>query len=74
METPEKSVTAPSFIVGIRRNEATLIVLAEWIRDQQDLDVIVLARFETARDAYDWRDEQQARCDEINRRHCATCE
>lgn len=74
MESTDTNIRPPSFIVCIRRNEATLLVLSEWIRDQQDLDVIVLARFEHAKDAYDYRDEQQARCDDINRRHCSTCE
>lgn len=65
-------VEAPNYLVGIRRNGSELVVVAEWVRG--DFDGVVLYRAYNANEAIEWRDEQQARCDEINRRHCESCE
>lgn len=73
METRGNTVRPDRFIVGIERNGAALIVRSEWYPGACD-DLIVLARFESMSDAMNWRDEQQARCDDIARRHCDTCD
>lgn len=59
-----------TYVVGVQRGRTEIRVF----RAAEAADVIVIAsNFQTEGDAQDYRDEQQARCDQLNASHCDTC-
>jgi hypothetical protein len=68
-----ETIVELKYLVGIRNGLGSMMVVRDTEASRRNF-IVIASGFDCEPAAAAWLDEQQARVDELNGRHCATCE